>query len=203
MSPFRGQLSGRPLPACIYASHGAETKVQGGGRKLNLRSRWFLGYRARTRRRKSIGGPRWSPYRDIRWKAGGGTSRTSSLVSPKWTRRKGRWSSLRCGLGFGQFRCTRPPKLVVWRRRSRPRGPTAFLQVVALLPIGRDFLQSRQVCLRIGILHELLHADRREDRHDCGASLLGSKFVGGCAGDPPAPRKSDDHRRDRADCHSL
>jgi hypothetical protein len=47
MSPLRGQLSGRPLPASICASHGAEAKLQGVvGCEINVRSRWFLGHRA-------------------------------------------------------------------------------------------------------------------------------------------------------------
>ena len=114
-----------------------------------------------------------------------------------------RWSSLGCRFGFDQFRCTRPPKLVVGRRSPRPCRPAALLQVVALLPVGSDISQGSQVCLRIAVLHELLHTDRREDFHDCGASLLSRKFVGGWAGYPPAERKSDDHRRDRADSYSL
>jgi hypothetical protein len=92
---------------------------------------------------------------------------------------------LGCRFGFDQFRCTRPPKLVVGRGSPRPCRPAALLQVVALLPVGSDISQGSQVCLRIAVLHELLHTDRREDFHDCGASLLSRKFVGGCAGNPP------------------
>ena len=43
---------------------------------------------------------------------------------------------------------------------------------LALLPVGRDFSQGCQICLRIAVLQELLHADRRQDRHDCGACLV-------------------------------
>ena len=90
-----------------------------------------------------------------------------------------------CRFGFDQSRCTRPPKLVVGRGTPRPCRPAALLQVIALLPVGSDISQGSQVCLRIAVLHELLHTDRREDFHDCGASLLSRKFVGGCVTHPP------------------
>jgi len=102
-------------------------------------------------------------------------------------------SSLGCSLGFDQFRCTRPGQLVVGGRSPRPCRPTALLQVLALLPVGRDFSQGCQICLRFTVLQELLHADRREDCHDCGASLLSRMSVGGAAKHPAAPRKSYSH----------
>ena len=102
-------------------------------------------------------------------------------------RRRARSRSLGCGFGFDQFRCTRPGQLVVGGGSPRPCRPTALLQVLALLPVGRDFSQGCQICLRIPVLQELLHADRREDCHDCGASLVSRKFVGGSAGHPTAP----------------
>jgi hypothetical protein len=40
--------------------------------------------------------------------------------------------------------------------------PAALLQVIALFPVRRDFLQDGQVRFRIAVLQEFLHADRRE-----------------------------------------
>ena len=124
-------------------------------------------------------------------------------VLPTWPTSRGASRSLGYSFGFDQLCCTRPGQLVVGGGSPRPSRKAALLQVPALFPVGRDLSQGCQIFLRIAVLHELLHADRREDCHDRGAGLLGRKFVGGCLGDPPAPRKSDYHRRDRADHYSL
>jgi hypothetical protein len=50
--PFRGQLSGRPLPASTLASHGAETKAQGAARAYFAAEMTSVG--ARSRRRAQI-----------------------------------------------------------------------------------------------------------------------------------------------------
>ena len=64
MSPFRGQLSGRPLPASICASHGGKAKVQGvvgceikgsSGARLMCDRGGFSATGHATRRRKSTG----------------------------------------------------------------------------------------------------------------------------------------------------
>jgi len=47
--PFRGQLSGRPLPASTLASHGAETKAQGAARAYFAAEMTSVGERSRRR----------------------------------------------------------------------------------------------------------------------------------------------------------
>jgi hypothetical protein len=105
--------------------------------------------------------------------------------------------------GFDQFRCTRLGQLVVGGGSPRRCRPAAFLQVLALLPVGRDLSQDCQIRLRIAVLQEFLNADRREDCHDCSTSLVSGKFVGSSGSHPTAPRKSYSHRCDGADSYSL
>ena len=114
-----------------------------------------------------------------------------------------RFSSLGRSFGLDKFLCTRPRQLVIGGSTPRRCRPAALLQVLALLPIRRDLLQGYQVRFCVAVLQEFLHADRRERGQDGGVGPLGRKFIGGAAGHPTTPRKPDDHRCNRADCHSL
>jgi len=114
-----------------------------------------------------------------------------------------RFSSLGCNFDLDQLVCTRPGQLVVGGGSPRPCCPAALLQVITLFPVRRDLLQDCQVRFRIAVLQEFLHADRREGCQDGVISPLIRKFDGGAASHPAAPRKPDDHRRDRADSYSL
>ena len=74
----------------------------------------------------------------------------------------------------------------------------ALLHVFALFPGRRALFYDCQVRLRIAVLQEFLHADRRKGCHDGGISPLSRKSIGCAASHPAAPRKPDNYRRDRA-----
>jgi Glycosyltransferase family 20 len=69
-----------------------------------------------------------------------------------------------------------------------------LLHVFALFPVRRDLFYDCQVRLRIAVLQEFLHADRREGCHYGGIGTLSRKSIG-CGA--RHPRKPDNNGRDR------
>ncbi len=108
-----------------------------------------------------------------------------------------------CRFLLRQLLCTLPSKVIVGGGSPRLCRPATLPHVFALFRVRRDLFYDCQVRLRIAVLQEFLHADRREGCQDGGIGPLNRKSVGCAASHRAAPRKSDDYRRDRADCYPL
>jgi hypothetical protein len=62
-------------------------------------------------------------------------------------------------------------------QKTATARPATLFKVLALLPVGRRRSQDCQIRLRIAVLHELRHADWREDCRDSGPSPVSRKLM--------------------------
>jgi hypothetical protein len=81
---------------------------------------------------------------------------------------------------------------------ARHGCPPVFFNQLTVLP-GRDFLEFCQLCRRIGLPHEPLHADGDQDTRHRFVSPCFGHILRGTAQDLSPPGKAEDHDSHRAD----